>query len=391
MKNIIDYVESEFSSMNDKKFNAVDSLILSQVTNFFYDDLVGNINNPKPPVYFKDLLKAEHFEKMFRSFLIPKKNKNLLFALAASPRFRDIKINYYVSKISSDEEKQFSATTFILNDEYAYIGFRGTDSTVIGWKEDFNMAFVSPIPSQLEGVNYVNKVANLIPHKLLIGGHSKGGNIAVYSSMNCDNNIKQRIKTIYSHDGPGFREEVINSKEFKSIKNKINKTMPYSSLVGILLENHEYYHVVKSNGVGGIMQHDPFSWEINKDDFVYLDNLSNKSKYINKTLNTWLSQISDEKRKQFIDSIFNILNSTNSETITDIALNWKVNFPIILDALKNMDPEEKVLIMELFGQLASLSLRHSQKNDKNYAQNRKKRRFFVCLQSKNRKYNPGNE
>lgn len=366
MKNIIDYVESEFSSMNDKKFNAVDSLILSQVTNFFYDDLVGNINNPKPPVYFKDLLKAEHFEKMFRSFLIPKKNKNLLFALAASPRFRDIKINYYVSKISSDEEKQFSATTFILNDEYAYIGFRGTDSTVIGWKEDFNMAFVSPIPSQLEGVNYVNKVSNLIPHKLLIGGHSKGGNIAVYSSMNCDNNIKQRIKTIYSHDGPGFREEVINSKEFKSIKNKINKTIPYSSLVGILLENHEYYHVVKSNGVGGIMQHDPFSWEINKDDFVYLDNLSNKSKYINKTLNTWLSQISDEKRKQFIDSIFNILNSTNSETITDIALNWKVNFPIILDALKNMDPEEKVLIMELFGQLASLSLRHSQKNDKNY-------------------------
>ena len=116
MKNIIDYVENEFNNMNEKKFNSVDSLILSQVTNYLYDDLVGNINNIKPPVYFKDLLKAEYFDKMFQSFIIPKKNKHLLFALAASPRFRDIKINYHVSKSDNNEEKQFSATTFILEE-----------------------------------------------------------------------------------------------------------------------------------------------------------------------------------------------------------------------------------------------------------------------------------
>ena len=372
MKNIIDYVENEFNNMNEKKFNSVDSLILSQVTNYLYDDLVGNINNIKPPVYFKDLLKAEYFDKMFQSFIIPKKNKHLLFALAASPRFRDIKINYHVSKSDNNEEKQFSATTFILNNEYAYLGFRGTDTTVIGWKEDFNMAFVCPIPSQIEGTSYVNKVANLIPHKLFIGGHSKGGNIAVYSAMSCENNIKPRIKTVYSHDGPGFREEVINSKEFQSIKNKINKTIPYSSLVGILLENHEHYHVVKSIGVGLIMQHDPFWWEVEKDDFIYLNDLSAKSKYVNKTLNTWLSEISDDKRKQFVDALFYILNSTKSETITDIAINWKTNLPIILDAIKHMDPKEKILIMELFKQLASLSIKNISKTDKNYVVLQKK-------------------
>lgn len=366
MRNIIDYVENEFHTLNEKKFNAVDSLILSQVANYIYDDLVGTLYNPKPPIYFKDLLKAEYFEKMFRSFILPKKNKQLLFALAASPRFRDIGINYHISKIDSDEEKQFSATTFILNNEFAYLGFRGTDTTVVGWKEDFNMAFVCPIPSQLEGVEYVNTVSNLLPHKLYIGGHSKGGNIAVYSAMNCNNNIKSRIEKVYSHDGPGFREEVIKSDEFKSIKYKINKTIPYSSLVGILLENHEHYHVVKSSGVGGIMQHDPFWWEVGKDDFIYLDELSSKSKYINKTLNIWLSQISDERRKRFVDALFEILNSTKCETVTDIAANWKTNLPIILDAIKHMDPEEKVLIMELFRQLAVLSIKGMSNNDKNY-------------------------
>lgn len=366
MRNIIDYVENEFHTMNEKAFNAVDSLILSQVSSYLYDDLVGNLHNLKPTIYFKDLLKAEYFEKMFCSFIKPKKNKQLLFALAASPRFRDIGINYHVNMIDSDEEKQFSATTFIINDEFAYIGFRGTDTTVIGWKEDFNMAFISPIPSQLEGVKYINKVSKLIPHKLYIGGHSKGGNIAVYSAMFCNDIIKPRIEAVYSHDGPGFREDVIESKKFQLIKNKVHKTIPYSSLVGILLANHEQYYVVKSSGVGGFMQHDPFLWEVLDDDFVYLDELSSKSKYINKTLNSWLSKISDEKRKQFIDTLFDILNSTKSETITDIASNWKTNLPIILDSIKNIDAEEKALIMELFRQLALLSIKNISKGDKKY-------------------------
>lgn len=366
MRNIIDYVENEFHTLSEKKFNPVDSLVLSQVTNYFYDDLVGNLSSLKPPIYFKDLLKAEYFEKMFRSFIIPKKNKQLLFALSASPRFRNIQINYHVSKIDPIAEEQFSATTFIINNEFAYLGFRGTDNTVVGWKEDFNMAFVSPVPSQVEGVKYVNTVSKLIPHKLYIGGHSKGGNIAVYSAINCNESIKSRIVTVYSHDGPGFREEVTKSDEFKSTRNKINKTIPYSSLVGILLENHEDYHVVKSNGIGGIMQHDPFSWEVGKDNFIYMSELSAKSKYVNKTLNKWLSEISDDKRKQFIEALFDILDSTKSETITDIAVNWKTNLPIILDAIKNMDPEEKILIMELFRQLAVLSIKNKSSNDKNY-------------------------
>ncbi len=366
MKNIIHYVENEFSTLKQKKFNTVDSLILSQVTNFFYDDLVGSLDNKKPPIYFKDLLKAEYFDKMFDNFFPPKNNRNLLFALACSPRFRDIKILYHTSKTNLDEEIQFSATTFILDDENIYIGFRGTDTSVVGWKEDFNMFVISPVPSQIEGVAYVNEVSKLLSHNIYIGGHSKGGNIAVYSAMKCDNSIKKRINTIYSHDGPGFMLNITRSEDFKSIRNKINKTIPYSSLFGILLENHERYHVVKSNAVGGILQHDPFSWEISKSDFVYLDDLSLKSKHINKTINNWMNETTEQKRKQFVECLFNILNSTNSKSLTDIAFNWKVNFPIILDSIKNMEQKEKDLILELFKQLAHLSLKPQTRNHSGY-------------------------
>ena len=366
MGNIIDYVESEFHTMKEKKFNTVDSLILSQVTSYVYDDLVGSVYDLKPPVYFKDLLKAECFDKMFRRFVKAKKNKQLLFALASSPRFRDIKINYYISKIDLLEEKQFSATTFILDDEFAYLAFRGTDSSVVGWKEDFNMSFISPIPSQLEGVKYVNNISNLIPHKLYIGGHSKGGNIAVYSSIFCNTSIRDRIESIYSHDGPGFPKEIVKCNEFQFMKNKINKTIPYSSLVGILLTNHEHYHVVKSSGVGGFMQHDPFLWEIEEGDFVYLDELSSKSKYISRTLNSWINEIPIEKRKQLIESLFNILNSTNVNNISDITLNWRSNFPIILESIKNMDADEKSFILELFRELALLSIKNIPNENKKY-------------------------
>ncbi len=152
MENIINYAKQELSTFSQKEFNAIDSLILSQVSNIILDNLVGSINSNKNPVKFKDLLKAEMFPKMFDKVPYNELTKQLLFCLSASPRFRDIRINYHVSKMDSILEKQFSATTFLLNNTYAYIAFRGTDYSIVGWKEDFNMAFTKAIPSQIEGV-----------------------------------------------------------------------------------------------------------------------------------------------------------------------------------------------------------------------------------------------
>ena len=273
--------------------------------------------------------------------------KKLLFYSCSSPRFREIRINYYISKNDPISEKQFSAITFILNNKYAYIGFAGTDFSIIGWKEDFNMSLSNAVPSQLEGVNYVNTIAKLIPHDLYIGGHSKGGNIAIYASMNCHSEISNRIKKIYSHDSPGFRDEIIKSEAFNKIKNKIHRTLPHSSIIGMLFENQEGYHVVKSNGLGGINQHNPFSWKVKNSNFIYLDKISLSSKHTSDSLHKLIDKLSDEKRKVFIDSLFDIFSATDSESFIEIAHNWKKNIPIILDSLKTMDEEMKSIILQL--------------------------------------------
>ena len=364
MENIINYAEKELATLNEKEFNAVDSLILSQISNIILNNLVGCINSNREPVKFKDLLKSELFPKMFDKVPYEESTKQLLFYLAASPRFRDIRINYHISKTDPISEKQFSATTFILNNTSAYIAFRGTDYSIVGWKEDFNMAFTTPVPSQIEGVQYLNTIAKLIPHSLYVGGHSKGGNIAVYATMNCNYRVAPRIIKIFSHDGPGFREEIIKSNAFAKIKNKIHKTLPHSSLIGMLLENHEDYHVVKSNKLGGIKQHDPFSWEIINSDFNYLEKISHSSQYTSDTLHKWLNEVCDEKRKLFIDTIFDIFDSTQSENFIEISENWKKNIPIILDSIKNMDSEVRSMVVELIKELSIFYIKNLTHNDK---------------------------
>ena len=234
--------------------------------------------------------------------------------------------------------------------------------SVVGWKEDFNIAFTTPVPSHIEGVQYVNTIAKLIPHNLYIGGHSKGGNIAVYASMNCNYQVLPRIKKIFSHDGPGFRKEIIESDAFNKIKDKIHKTLPHSSLIGMLLENHEDYYVVKSNEFGGIKQHNPFSWEITNSDFIYVEKISHGSKYTSDVLHKWLSDVSDEKRKLFIDALFDILSSTKSESFIDISQNWKENIPLIWDSIKNIDGETKSMLIELIKELTSLYIKNLTNN-----------------------------
>lgn len=381
MDNIINYVENELHTITEKPFNPVDSLVLSQICYINLGSLVGHVHENKKHITFKDLLKTECFPKMFDSIPYGTNTKALLFALAESPRFRDIRINYYISKTDSTFEKQFSAITFILNNTAAYIAFRGTDYTVVGWKEDFNMAFTSPVPSQIEGVNYLNTIAKIIPHDLYIGGHSKGGNIAVYSAMNCNYRISTRIKSIYSHDGPGFRKEIIQSDKFNSIKDKIHKTLPHSSLIGMLLENHEDYHVIKSNKFGGLKQHNPFSWEISNCDFNYLEKISSSAQYTNDTLNKWLSEVDDNKRKILINTLFDILNSTSSKSFIELSQNRKKNIPIIISAIKNMDAELKSMFIELIKELSSLYLKNLAPHEKSNMSNFKKS-FISHLSSK---------
>jgi len=207
---IIDYAENQMERFDTAKFNPADSLVLSQFAYIYFNDVVPGLDDQNASVRIADLLKAEYIARMLHNVRDPKSNHRLLFALGMSPRFRDIRMCCYADSLDVTEQKQFSAVTYLLDDETAYVAYRGTDATFVGWKEDFNMAFILPVPAQQEGICYLNAVAERIPHKLMVGGHSKGGNVAVYSAMGCQPSVGDRIVRVYSHDGPGS-ESVIEA------------------------------------------------------------------------------------------------------------------------------------------------------------------------------------
>lgn len=381
MQNIIDYVETEFATFEEKPLTRVDSLVLAELVypkydrifesygqslnlsktnlNSFLDGIVSLVNQKKSSdvflrLKFDDLLKAEHFPAIFGEATEPSKPRDLLFAAAASPRFRDIQICFYISEFDPKIEKQFAAMTYILNNTTAYVAFRGTDATIVGMKEDFNMAYICPVPAQAAAAKYLDSVAPFLPPEIILGGHSKGGNLAVYSFMKCRPEVRDRIKVCYSHDGPGFREEVVDSYDFNRIRYRVQKTVPQDSIVGLLLQNHEDYQVIRSNEKL-LAEHDPFTWEIVDGDFVNVGKLSSTARYTDATLTKWVEGMSDGKRMVFIDELFRIISASNAKSFGDIKKNWRSALPAMLEAIKEMDTTTKIIMLNIVNDLASIS------------------------------------
>lgn len=364
MKNIIEYAETELRSFAEKPFGPVDSLILSQFSYIDFEGIVPGLSAGSKSVRIADCLKAEHFRSMLSETRDPKKNRSLLLALAASPRFRDLGMTAFVSEFDLASEKQFSAVTFILPDISVYIAYRGTDDTIIGWKEDFNMAFTYPVPSQARALEYLLDISKRLPGKLMVGGHSKGGNLAVYSAFAAPQSVQRRIVKIYDHDGPGFREGVLESESCRRVEDRIEKTVPQSSLIGMLLEGHKKYTVVESSRFG-VMQHDPFSWKIADGGFITTEEVSDGAAYMNRTIRDWIGTLSQENREKFTDLLFGVLDAGEAKTFSEITLEWKRNFSAIFAAIRETDPEMKKFIGELlrdFGLLLVHNLRSRRKS-----------------------------
>ncbi len=356
---ILEYVQQEMRSFAEHPFHEVDSLVLSQ---FSYIHL-GNLIAPpsagvvRTPLTLQQLYRAECFSYFFANQPDADRNRLLLEACAASPRFRDIGIAYYAEDFDAAAEKQFCAMTFFLNADTAYLAFRGTDATLVGWKEDFNMAFLTPVPSQEAALVYTLSVAKLIRGQLILGGHSKGGNLAVYASMQSPKRLQSRIREIYSHDGPGFRDNVFSSEGFLQIKDRIKKTLPQSSLVGMLLEHQENFEVVESSAVG-IVQHNPYSWIVRDGAFVKRDTLTSGADYLNRTLADWLSLLSNEQREQFVDALYSVISASDFSSFMELRETWPNELSSVMENMKTMDDETKRIMHETLHSLMLMAIKN---------------------------------
>ena len=317
MANIIDYVEQEFRTVREKPLSAVDTLVLSELSYINLGAVLSELSSDAETIELRDLLRAEAFDSLFHDVRDTQSNRRLLFALAASPRFRHMRIGNLKEKQSDQLEEQFAAVTVYPDEAHVCVVFRGTDATLIGWKEDFNMAFLPVVPAQSDAVDYVNRIGTLFPGRLSVCGHSKGGNLAVYAAMQCDFAVQARITAVYSHDGPGFASDIQEKAEYRSVADRIHKLLPQSSLIGMLLENHGTYTVVESSQIG-IMQHDPHSWEVQGAGFVTVEELTADSRFLNRTLKNWLAGMTVEERNAFFDSVFELLAAGDASRTNEI-------------------------------------------------------------------------
>ena len=357
MKNIIDYAKEIEDTFENRQFNTVDSLVLSQLAYLNFDGVVPGLSNILSPMSVQEVAAIEESNTLYQDVRDSKSNRQLLFAFANSPRFCNTKLAFYVNQIDNKAEKQFSAVTYLLSDNSAYIAYRGTDSTFIGWKEDFNMAFTSPVPSQEEGTAYLNAVADRISRPLKIGGHSKGGNIAVYSSIKCRRTVQDRITQVYSHDGPGFRDEIFLSNGYLILKDRIQNTLPQSSIIGMLLLHQDKYSVVKSNRVW-LMQHDPFSWLVSVDDFEYIPSITRSALYMNETLNQWVNSLDNSKRELFVNTLYDVIKATNATTFYDLTGDWQKRALAVLGAMKEIDDETRKFMLQTIRLLFVLAVKN---------------------------------
>ncbi len=216
--------------------------------------------------------------------------------MGKSVRYGDTRIKNCIEIIDEDIEMQFSAMTLELDNHTAYIAFRGTDDHIVGWKEDFKMSFMDVVPAQKKALDYVNAVASKY-RNIYIGGHSKGGNLAVYSAVFADKRVKNKIVAVFNNDGPGFKQRLLSTPEYLDITDRIITLVPQSSVVGMLLEHEESYSVVRSTQKG-VLQHDGFSWEVMGADFVYLSDVDDDCKTVDMTVKKVLNTMSMEQKRR---------------------------------------------------------------------------------------------
>ena len=288
MGTIIDYIQ-EYGDYTfaEKPLSEVDSLILSQFAYLKFDGLVPGPSDNAPFVSIRQVFENRDYDNLYGDERYREKNTELFLAMVHSRRFGGLKINYYVNQIELEKETQFSAVTFQPEEGLFYIAYRGTDETIVGWKEDLNLAFSDPVPGQLMSVSYLEETAGKLGTSFYVGGHSKGGNFAVYAAMNCRPEIQDNIVVIFNHDGPGFRPEVREKSGFERIEEKIRRTVPHSSMVGMLLSSEGSYRVVESKSFG-LAQHDPYSWLVEKDDFRIVKQIYSGRMFMDTTLNDWI-------------------------------------------------------------------------------------------------------
>lgn len=351
MSTIFDYLDHvSYDSIYDRPFNELDVLALTELTYLPFDRIVPQGDTTNIEVRLSD---ATDLVDRTTDFIVTDQHLQLVDSLATSKRFKNIKLLNYVDEYDPDVQKQFAAMTYRLTMDVYLVVFRGTDDTLIGWKEDFHMTYMDHIPAQRRAASYLQHVMKEFPKgRFMVAGHSKGGNLAAYACSYLPDQLSEQVDAIFCYDAPGLNKSIIKTEGYQRIAHLIHRFVPQGSIVGMMLEVPEPTTIVKSRAFGGFAQHDAFTWMVEKDGFVTLDQTNPDSQQTDETLKQWVRETSADERKKFFDTFFGIFLDAGITSINDLR-NLK-NFSKIKDifqSAQDLDPTEREMLERLAKQL----------------------------------------
>ena len=393
--NIIDYARTRTGSFDERPFNDVDALVLASLAYQTMPDVVPTLadwerrygtttarwrtlmSDPKtalrhplnslralrqpdfPATTLADAAADLHPQDFdhnagYTGLADPKLTEALFAAMARNPRFSSIHVGAVDERFSREHQTQFAAMTLLLPDGTLVVSFRGTDTSFVGWKEDFNMAFQYPVPAQRLAADYVTRVARLWQGDLVLLGHSKGGNLAVYAALQAGDDVLPRIRRVYSLDGPGFPADVVAGDRYRAVADRIVKIIPDSSIVGMILDSPEHCVVVKSNEYGP-MQHLAFSWQVDRDRFVTVPEVSVTSREFKRSLDRMLAGMTPDQCERVVDALFKVLAASDEHGLIGLMEAGPKTIPAMLGAFAGLTDEERQHILEAAGILLKAS------------------------------------
>ena len=351
MKNMLDYIK-EFGhvSFEERAFSEIDALVLTELEYLPLEKVVPSDENGENFVTVKEIAEymQEHKQELFdeNPMMITQERHEVSQVIADAPRFQSLKFFGVVSEWDKDTTKQFAAVTVEVEPSVRLVVFRGTDETLIGWKEDFLMTYSPLVAAQTDAKEYLAKQASLWGGDLMISGHSKGGNLAIYAAATQEEDVQLRIVDIFCFDSPGLYRSVLETKGYQNIVPLAMRYIPQDSLVGLMLESEVPYVIVKSNATGA-MQHSAMTWGIEDGQFIKMEKLTKNSQLNDQTFKKWTESVSDEELELFWNVFFELLFSVGIDTVNDLYGQFMHYVQEFLKAAGDMDEEKREVLIRV--------------------------------------------
>ena len=342
MANIFDYLtDVQYDSFYDLPLNELDILALTELTYLSFDNLLN-----QPVNCLSDVATRVPRES---TMLTNKERLQLLDQLSQHKRFKNSKLSNFVNEVDTELQKQFAAMTYRLNLDTYLIVFRGTDDSIIGWKEDFHMTYMKEIPAQKHALEYLEDFFTQHPkQKVIVAGHSKGGNLAVYASSQIQPELQEKISAVFAYDAPGLQAHLTETTGYQDVIPKIHRFVPQGSVIGMMLEVPDTPTVVKSTALGGIAQHNTFSWLTEGTHFVQVETISSESLQIKDALKEWMDSVPDEELELYFNLFFGTILESGINSINDLSSTGAIeHIHQLVSQAQTLEPQQVEILRNL--------------------------------------------